>query len=133
MDTPITSLGETAEIAELLRLFVTDRVSEVALSAHTTGKPREEQMAQSSKRGSEKEDEEEHLDEDMGESAHRPPQVPSASSPTTPGVPPLPAATQPITNLVAPPGSAIVKEEIPIKSEGTATLPNTPTPIPLQL
>jgi hypothetical protein len=46
--TPITSLGETAEIAELLRLFVTDGVSEAALIAHTAREPYEEQMAQSS-------------------------------------------------------------------------------------
>ena len=73
MVTPINSLGETAEIAELLRLFVNDKFSEVALTARTAGKPHKEQMAQFSKRGKVEEDEEEHLEEDMGESAQRSP------------------------------------------------------------
>jgi hypothetical protein len=69
-------LGETAEIAELLRLFVTDKVySEAALTAHTAGKPHEGQMAQSSKRDRENDDEEEHLDEEMGEPAQPHPRV----------------------------------------------------------
>ncbi len=53
LEKPISTMGETAEIAELLRIFVTDRVSEAALAAHTKGTPLVEQRAQSSKRGRE--------------------------------------------------------------------------------
>jgi len=40
--TQVTSVGETAEISELIRLFVTDRISETYLTAHTAVEPHEE-------------------------------------------------------------------------------------------
>jgi hypothetical protein len=66
---PITSLGKTSEISELLRLFGTNMISEASLTAHTAVKPPKEQMAQSSKRVREDADEDARREEDTGKSA----------------------------------------------------------------
>jgi len=79
LEHPISTLGETAEVADLLRLFVIDRVSEEALITPTARTPREEQIVQSSKRGREEDDEADPREEDVAESAptlHRNPPSP---------------------------------------------------------
>jgi len=130
---PISTLGETAEIAELLRLFVIDRVSEEALTTHTARTPREEQMAQSSKRVREEDDDADLRGEEMAESAsalhqaHAPPVTPTIDGPL-----PL-AADQPTADVVIPPESTTVQEELFSHSGVPTTEPDTPTLTELQL
>ena len=64
LERPIPSLGDTAEVTELLRLFVTNRVSNKVLTTYIAGTPQEKQMAQSYKRGRE-DDEADLRDEEM--------------------------------------------------------------------
>jgi hypothetical protein len=70
--TPITSLGETSEISELLRLFVTDKISEEALTAHAATESPEEHVEQSSKRVRKDDYKDTLREEATGESALRP-------------------------------------------------------------
>ena len=116
------------EIAELLRLFVTDRVSKEALTTHTAGAPREEQMAQSSKRGREEDSVAYPYEEYVAESVPTPHQT-QAPPLTPPSEGPLPfIVTQPTEGTSPLPESATIQEEILSQSEVSTTELDTPMP-----
>jgi hypothetical protein len=65
--------------------------------------PPEEQISKSFERGKENDEENAHREEDTGESALRPPHVPSAPSPARTGDQAPPAATMITTDTPPPP------------------------------